>query len=159
MKVVKFLLSLLLVCSLVACSDTGAKQNETTVNSTSFLTLFNEYGAEGVTVLHNTFLVDGDTELLYAGLGNIDATYYNEVKTILEGATFTEGGSAGNLIARIDLKKAADITYMYVYDNGTISVRKHPEEVFYTVSQDTIDALMNVCENAYVAYELYRAGN
>ena len=161
MKAVKALLSLLLVLSLVACSNTNTNNDDeaVVVNNTTYVTLFNEYGADGVTVLYNTFLVDGDTELLPASLGKIDGSYYAEVKDAIDSMEFTEGGEAGNQIARVDIKKGLDIMYLNVYDNNTVSVRKHPEEVFYTVSEDSVNALMTAIQASYDAYQIYLSGN
>ena len=91
MKIVKGLLSLLLVVSLVACSNTNTTEqdnNKVAVNYTTYTTLLNEYGAAGVTALHNTFLVDGNSELQFASLGKIDANYYETLKSAISALDF-----------------------------------------------------------------------
>ena len=70
MKLVKGLLSLLLVFSLVACADTNDKKD--TFDSAAYVTLMNEYGASGMKAAYNTFLQDGNTEWLYSDLSKID---------------------------------------------------------------------------------------
>ncbi len=156
MKLVKGLLSLLLVFSLVACADTKDKKD--TFDSAAYVTLMNEYGASGMKAAYNTFLQDGNTEWLYSDMSKIDATYYDGIKAAVEAMEFVEGGTAGNAIARVVLQKGADIVYLYVYDNGTASIRKD-SEVVYTVDQAAIDALVTEITNAFVAYENFRAGN
>ena len=155
MKLVKGLLSLLLVFSLVACADTKDKKD--TFDSAAYVTLMNEYGASGMKAAYNTFLQDGNTEWLYSDLSKIDATYYDGIKAAVEAMEFVEGGTAGNAIARVVLQKGADIVYLYVYDNGTASIRKD-SEVVYTVDQAAIDALVTEITNAFVAYEAFRTG-
>ena len=155
MKLVKGLLSLLLVFSLVACADTNDKKD--TFDSAAYVTLMNEYGASGMKAAYNTFLQDGNPEWLYSDMSKIDATYYDGIKAAVEAMEFVEGGTAGNAIARVVLQKGADIVYLYVYDNGTASVRKD-SEVVYTVDQAAIDALVTEITNAFVAYENFRAG-
>ena len=156
MKLVKALFSLLLVLSLVACSNTEAKTE--TFDSAAYVTLFNEYGASGVKAAYNTYLQDGNTEWLYSDLSKIDGTYYDGIKTVVDGMTFTEGGTAGTAIARVVLQKGANMVYLYAYDNGTVSVRDDHSETVYTVSQDTIDALVTEIQEAFVAYEAFRTG-
>ncbi|MBR5794692.1 MAG: hypothetical protein IKY26_00955 [Erysipelotrichaceae bacterium] len=155
MKLVKGLLSLLLVFSLVACADTNDKKD--TFDSAAYVTLMNEYGASGMKAAYNTFLQDGNPEWLYADLGKIDGSYYTAIQNAVNGMTFTEGGTAGNAIARVVLQKGADMVYLYVYDNGTASIRKD-SEVVYTVDQAAIDTLVTEISNAFVAYENFRAG-
>ena len=157
MKLVKVLCSLLLVVSLVACSNTDSNKEEV-FDNTAYVSLMNEYGANGVKVAYNTFLQDGNTEWLYSDLSKIEGVYFDGIKAAVEGLTFTEGGTCGNAIARVVLQSGANIVYLYVYDNATASVRTDKGEVVYTVSQDSIDTLVTAIENAFVAYEAFRTG-
>ena len=156
MKFVKGLLSLLLVFSLVACSNTEDKKN--TFDHVAYTTLMTECGANGMKAAYNTFVQDGNTEWLYSDMSKIDGTYYEGIQTAVAAIEFVEGGTTGNAIARVVLQKGADIVYLYVYDNGTVSVRKDNDEMVYTVNQSAIDALVTEITNAYVAYEAFRAG-
>ena len=61
------------------------------------------------------------------------------------------------ILSYLNVKTSHNL-YVYVYDNGTASVRKD-SEVVYTVDQAAIDALVTEISNAYVAYENFRAGN
>ena len=157
MKILKALMGLLLVCSLVACSNTDTKKEEV-FDNTAYIALMNEYGANGVKAAYNTFLQDGNPDWLYSDLSKIDGTYYDGIKAAVEGLTFTEGGTSGNAIARVVLQSGANIVYLYAYDNATVSVRTDNGEVVYTVSQDGIDTLVSAIEDAFAGYTAFRTG-
>ena len=156
MKILKVLMGLLLACSLLACSNTDSKKE--VFDNTAYITLMNEYGANGVKAAYNTFLQDGNPDWLYSDLSKIDGVYYDGIKAAVEGLSFTEGGTSGNAIARVVLQSGANIVYLYVYDNATVSVRTDNSEVVYTVSQDGVNTLVSAIENAFVAYESFRTG-
>lgn len=157
MKLVKVLCSLLLVVSLVACSNTDVKKSNT-FDNTAYVALMNEYGANGVKVAYNTFLQDGNPDWLYSDLSKIDGVYFDGIKAAVEGLTFTEGGTCGNAIARVVLQNGANIVYLYVYDNATASIRTDNGEEVYTVSQDAINTLVGAIKEAFGAYEAFRTG-
>ena len=153
MKFMKALLAMLLVFGLVACSNEKPKNDEpTTVSYETFTKLYDKYGKKGVSVYFTpeSGYVNATT---IAKLENVDDQYFDAIKATLAQAQPKETTSAeGNLIARIDLKNRLDITYLNIYENNVISVRQHPLEVFYTVSDDTIAELLVEIQNCYDAY-------
>lgn len=156
MKLVKALLALLLVFGLVACSNSNEKpqteEEQLVVSYETFTKLYEEYGAKGVNVVF-TEESGYQMETDIAQLKDIDESFYESLKATLAAVEVAETEAAdGALIARVDLKNRLDLTYLNIYENNVIGVRRHPEEVFYTVSAESIEALLNQIEACYGAY-------